>query len=298
LTFTSFSNDGIFKIKVYLILWVLLCAITFNINAEDEITITTHGPQKEDDASHDYFVSLLSLALNSADDDRYYRIKIVPHPGQGRVMRLIAKDLFYDVAWSGYSAERADNLIRVPFPLFKGGLGVRGSIVRRSDDWVNQIFDMRNIADKAVCQGIDWPDSEILKNNGLRVLEIAQFDSVLAMLELGRCDLFPLSVFEGQAELDLVQNTYPNLQFTTEFLITYYQEMNFYVTENNALLADRIFNGLSMLKSTGELNTFMQNHPLTKNAFPFSQFKHSVKIKLDSTLEPSALSSFYLAITN
>lgn len=61
------------------------------------------------------------------------------------------------------------------------------------------------------------------------MLEITQFDSMLKVVELGRCDLLPLSIFEGQSELGLVQDDYPSLKISTEFLITYYQEINFYL---------------------------------------------------------------------
>lgn len=298
MTILPFSNNANFYIKVVLMFGFIFNFITHKVNAENLMTINIPGPQKEEDASHDYFLQLLSLALNAVDDESHFKIKIIPHPGQGRVMRLLAKDQFYDVAWTGFSLDRSNNLIRVPFPLFKGGLGVRGSIVRKRDEWINGVFDLQSIADKAICQGIDWPDSTILKKQGLKVLEIAQFDSVLKMLELGRCDLFPLSVFEGQAELDLVQNSHPKLKFTTEFLITYYQEMNFYLNKSKVHLANRILNGLNILKSTGALNTFMQNHTLTKNAFPSSQFNRSVKIKIDSAIQPSSHSSFYLDLTN
>lgn len=129
------------------------------------------------------------------------------------------------------------------------------------------------------------------------MLEITQFDSMLKVVELGRCDLLPLSIFEGQSELGLVQDDYPSLKISTEFLITYYQEINFYLKKTNRQLADRLLKGLASLKSTGKLNAYMTNHSLTKNAFPLFQFDQSVKIKVDSGLEPNPNSSFYFDIT-
>ncbi len=63
---------------------------------------------------------------------------------------------------------------------------------------------------------------------------------MLQMVELQRCDYMPLSIFEGQAELDLVKNNFPNLIFYQGLILQYHLTMNFYVNSNNSKLADRV----------------------------------------------------------
>ncbi|MGJ8692823.1 MAG: substrate-binding periplasmic protein [Thalassotalea sp.] len=260
----------------------IFTAVILPASADEVITIHTTGPQKQNDASHDYFISLLSLALNSNNPAQQYQIKNVPHAGQARVLKLMEQGRYYDVIWSGYSAKRTQKLIHIPFPLFKGGLGIRGAIIRKDDTSLSQIQGLDDLRNKVICQGLNWPDAVILKNAKLNVVEVNHFDAMLKMVALKRCDLLPLSIFEGQSELNAVQELFPNLIFSTNFLITYYLEMNFYVNKSNQALADKITAGLEKLAVSGKFNAFMAQHSLTKNAFPLSRYVKANQVKLNA----------------
>ncbi|TPH12912.1 substrate-binding periplasmic protein [Litorilituus lipolyticus] len=248
-------------------------------------TIMTTGKQKPDDASHDYFIGLLKLALMETSNEYGNAvIQTVPHPGQERVIKLLAMGEFYDVAWTGTSNARDIKLHKVPFPLFKGGLGWRGMIIRRDtqDEYasVKSIDDLKNYV---ICQGSHWPDADILEHNDLTVYRAGHFDAMLQMVVLKRCDLLPLSIFEGQAELALVQNSFPELMFYQELIIRYPLTMHFFVNLKKKKLAQRINLGLEKLENSGQLERYMQRHSLTKNAFPLSKFKKAQVIELQST---------------
>jgi hypothetical protein len=62
------------------------------------------GPQRAFDASHDYFVSLLKMAFEKSNNTS--TITIIPHSGQGRVLKMLAVSDLYDVVWTGASKER------------------------------------------------------------------------------------------------------------------------------------------------------------------------------------------------
>ena len=50
----------------------------------------------------------------------------VPFPGQERTLKFLALGAFYDVIWTANSDVRDTRLLKIPFPLFRGGLGWRG----------------------------------------------------------------------------------------------------------------------------------------------------------------------------
>lgn len=276
----------------------IFAAATLPTSANEVITITTIGPQKQNDASHDYFVSLLSLALNENGDNKSYQIKTLPHAGQARVVKLIEQGLYYDVIWSGYSAERSKNLVRVAFPLFLGGLGIRGAIIRKSDTTFASLNTIEKLREKIICQGLNWPDAKILQLAKLNVVEVSHFDAMLEMVSLERCDLLPLSIFEGQSELNAVQALYPKLTFSSDVLLSYYLEMNFYLNKNNQALADKINAGLEKIAQNGELLSFMKNHSLTQNAFPLSKYINSTIINIESDVMPNSHAIFYKRLLN
>lgn len=263
---------------------IILLILLFSFKCFAVITVTTTGKQKPDDASHDYFIGLLRLALiETSQEYENAIIQTVPHPGQERVIKLLAMGAFYDVAWTGTSNARDEKLHKVPFPLFKGGLGWRGLIIRRdTQERFSGVKSVAELKDTILCQGSHWPDADILEHNGLTVYRAGHFDAMLQMVVLKRCDALPLSVFEGQAELKLVQKSFPELMFYQGLIIRYPLTMHFFVNLAKDELAERLNTGLERLQSSGQFDQYMQQHRLTKNAFPLSQFIDAQVINLNN----------------
>jgi len=263
--------------KSMIILLLLISVHCFAVT-----TITTIGKQKPDDASHDYFMGILRLALIKTTDEYGYSVlHTVPYPGQERTLKFLALGAFYDVIWTANSDVRDTELLKIPFPLFRGGLGWRGMVIKTKD--TNKFSSIRSVNDLTgliACQGLHWPDADVLENAGLSVARVGFFDAMLQMVELARCDYLPLSIFEGQAELSLVKKSFPNLIFYQDLIIQYPLTMHFFVKSNNAKLATRLKLGLQRLYDSGEYDQYMKNHPLTKGAFPLTKFKESRVIKL------------------
>lgn len=276
---------------------LLLLYLCISLNSFAVTTITTVGKQKPDDASHDYFIGLLRLALiETSSEYGSAIIETVPHPGQERLIKLLAAGNFYDIAWSGSSKSRETQLLKIPFPLFKGGLGWRGIIVRRED--VKKFSTFKKVDDLSeviACQGAHWPDADILEQAGLTIYRVGHFDAMLQMVELQRCDYLPLSIFEGQAELDLVKKSFPNLVFYQGIIIQYPLTMNYFVNSQNTPLAERLEIGLRRLHQNGTFDNYMKNHNLTHGAFPLKKFKNANIIKLhNSNNAGNALAEFGL----
>ena len=271
--------------KAAIILLLLISVHCFAVT-----TVTTTGKQKPDDASHDYFVGLLrSVLIETVDQYGYAVIQTVPYPGQERMLKLLALGAFYDVVWAGNSYARELDLHKISFPLFLGGLGWRGMIIRNQDvtkfSSFNSVEDLTNLI---ACQGLHWPDADVLEHSGLPVARVSHFDAMLQMVALQRCDYLPLSIFEGQAELDIVKKSFPNLIFYQKLIIRYPLTMHFFVRSENKGLAQRISLGLQKMFDSGAFYKYMKTHPLTKNAFPLTQFKDARTIKLKNPNSPSS----------
>ena len=264
-------------------------------------TVTTTGKQKPDDASHDYFIGLLRLALIETTDEYDYAVlQTVPYPGPERMLKLLVLGEFYDVVWAGNLHVRDAGFHKVPFPLFRGGLGWRGMIIRQQDKSnFSSVKTTKDLTNLTACQGLHWPDADILEHAGLSVTRVSYFDAMLQMVEMKACDYLPLSIFEGQAELDIIKDSFPNLTFYQDLIIQYPLTMHFFVNRNNSKLAERLTLGLQRMYKSGAYDNYMKKHALTQHAFPLTQFKNSRIIKLVNPFnKQAALEQFGLAWPN
>ena len=68
----------------------------------------------------------------------------------------------------------------------------------------DQTSTLAELKKLSACQGMHWPDSDILEQAGFKVMRAVKFESMYEMLLAGRCDYFPRSVAEGYAEVESI----------------------------------------------------------------------------------------------
>ena len=250
-------------------LLILLLVVTGSCLAKD-VRVRTLGPQKPVDISHDFFKTVLSNSLARAYPGQNIVLEATTHPGQGRAIKLMQEEDYYDVLWTANTQERNRFMTPVPFPLLQGGLGLRGFVILRSRSAEFEKFaSLDDLKPLIFCQGRGWPDAVILEAAELNVYQVSHFDAMLSMVELGRCDALPLSIYEGYSELAAVAENYPKLTFFTDIVIQYDLVMNFYVKKDNIELRNSLLNALSSLHEEGLYSGFMDSHELTKQTTKF-----------------------------
>lgn len=150
-----------------------------------------------------YILDLLRLALGQAP--RPYEV----HAGgtamtQGRGLRELAFGRGeLNLLWSMTSRERENSLPAVRIPLDRGILGWRLLLVRAQD--LERFAGVRSLEPLRKLQAgqmHDWPDTEILRHNGLGVGTASMYAKLFQMLARGRIDYFPRSVMEVEQELE------------------------------------------------------------------------------------------------
>ena len=228
-------------------------------------TVKTVGPQKPVDVSHDFFINVLYQSLALADPNQALKIEAITHPGQARVFKLMETGDYYDIVWSANTDERNGSLLPVEFPLLGGGLGLRGFVIQASKTAeFESISSLQELESKVLCQGLNWPDALILRDAGLTVYEVPHFDAILSMVEMGRCDAMPLSVYEGYSELKAVSKDFPTLTFFTDVVLQYDLVMNFYVHPDQAELRDALLPMLIKMHDAGTYDHLLETHELTR----------------------------------
>lgn len=284
--------------------FLLILLTLFSYQVSGQTTVTVIKPQSVEDASHHYFVELLTLALkNGTHEGTTPRVEMKDFGGAGHESLYRLMDLGeVDVSWKGSNKARDLRFLPIRIPLMRGLLGYRVSIIHKNslDSFKsNARFAMHN---GIACQGKYWPDSDILEHNGFSVTRVTSFQTNFKLVNAGRCDYFPRAIFEGPAELSSVREQYPDLRVFDDTLIYYPFPFFYYTTKDKQDLADVIERGLVTMLENGEFDKFMMEHPITRHLFPLSKWQaHPFVTLKNPSLSPSsvfALSKYGLKLAD
>lgn len=230
--------------------------------------IVYQGPLSGTDTrDQDYYFELLQLALEKTRRSHgEYVLEPAPFTMlQGRAIRSLEQQQYLDVLWTMTTPERERKLLPVRIPLARGLLGYRALIIRKQD--VTRFAALRQLDDLAglrAVQGHDWPDTIILRANGLQVTTGSSDTAMFDMLRLGRVDYFPLGVNEAWTELTQLHDA--NLIVSDNILLHYTAPIYFFVNRHNTALAERIETGLRRALADGSYLALFRRHPTTREA--------------------------------
>lgn len=194
------------------------------------------------DAQVGYIQRLMFAAL--ARSERRYK----PQPSsllmvQSRsLIELGRPNPVIDVFWTMTNTERERSLLPVRFPIDRGLLGWRIALVRRADieRW-KHVRTLGELAAYTAVQMHDWPDTEILRANGLPVQTATHFPGLFTMLARGRVDYFPRSLLEIGPERDQFQHL--ELEIEPYLLLHYPAALYFIVAPSRPRLAADLSRG-------------------------------------------------------
>jgi len=256
----------------------LLILITLPLHAD---TVVRHlRGEVPDDTRNAYFLAVLKLALEKTADQGGFQLK----PATDALQRLSDGEGI-DVVWSMTSIEREKQNRPIRIPLLKGLMGYRLLIIRAEDQsWFRRVQTIDQLRELRAGQGHDWPDTEILRANGLAVEATVDYDSLFRMLQLGRFDYLPRAINEPWEELGVREGRGLAVE---EGLMLYYPTAEyFFVRRNNNALAERIELGLHRALADGSFDKLFREHPVNANAFGKANILKRRIIRLDNPLLP------------
>lgn len=234
-----------------------------------------------------YHLALLRLALDkTVDEYGEYELAFYPTPTeQARDLRMIEERAGIDLTWTMTSTERERHLLPIRIPLQKGLLGYRIFIIRPNRaDTLARVTSLSELSGLTAVQGHDWPDTSILRHNGLRVSTCSHYPQCFDMLAAGRVDYFPRGVIEPWAEI----KERPELDLTVEqtIVLRYPAPIYFFVERNNRTLARRIETGLRAALADGSFDRVFYTHPHTRQALDKARLGRRTVFDLDNPLLP------------
>lgn len=200
-----------------------------------------------------YPLQLLRLAFTRSETLSQY--DLLPSELQmprGRSLKLVEKGLGIDVFWGISTTERKKNLYEVSFDIYKGLFGYRLLFIRKTDLTKYEPLDRGILRRYIAGLSPDWPDYDILKSNGFSVQGTSSYAGLFKLLELGRVDYLPRSVFEAWSELNHFQEK--GMILLPSAAIYYPTSFNYYFGKNNEFLAVELEKALIEMKSDGSFD--------------------------------------------
>lgn len=261
--------------------WLLLLGL-WSGAALAALQVTHLTPQNDQDKRDDYPLAVLQLAL--AESGVEHQLNPVSYLNQGRALKLLEQRQGVDVVWSMTSREREAKLRPIRFPIDKGLIGWRVLLVREAQLPLFHNMGLDLLRQLIAGQGHDWPDLQILKGNGFKVMPSSDYEALFALLAKDRIQFFPRSVNEVMDEW----RAHPGMQLAIEpsLLLHYPAAIYFFVHPDNDALAQALELGLERAIANGKFDAlFNQMHGPLLAALKIPQRR---VIELHNPLLPAA----------
>jgi len=206
--------------------------------------------------------ALVKLALQKTPEYGEFAIHRSQELTQGRALRELAtnsRSIPLDIANVATTVERETALNTVPVPVDGGLLGFRVCLtlpenVHRFSE-INNLRDLQE-SDIRIGQGAHWPDSSILKANGIPVVTHTRYEILFRMLRNDRFDCFARGVSEVLYD-QRVQKA-EDLVIEPHLLLAYPMPSYLFTAPDDRATAQRLQLGLERAIEDGSFSKYLQ----------------------------------------
>ena len=206
-------------------------------------------------------IALVRLALDETPEYGPYTISRSVVMGQGRAVRELSESHrdFVTIANVATSLDRERDLMAIPIPIDGGLLGFRVCVIKKANQakfrGIQSLDDLTRRGIR-IGQGRHWPDTSILRANGVEVIANTRFETLFRMLENDRFDCFARGVNEVLFDLDDIKDS--NLMIEPNLLIAYPMPSYFFVAPDDQETAMRIQLGMERAIRDGRFARYLK----------------------------------------
>jgi len=237
----------------------------FQLQAQTKTTVYYMPPTEEIELIKNYNLALLRLGLEKTVET-HGEFEIVVENNSGYAQRDALrfqkekKELYAVPTMTDDIRERI--FIPVRIPLYKGLFGIRMMIANKSAmQEINLIENEDQLKSEILTQGSEWPDTQILKANGFKILEYVQKEDMINAIVNKKAVGYPRSIAEIFEEIELNRDK-PLSVFSSMYL--YYPTAIYFFVQRTPAgknLSERLETGLNKAIEDGSFdivfNTYM-----------------------------------------
>ena len=215
----------------------------------------------------EYHIDLLRLAARLSGRDITITPVCMDYPTEERRISMLLTASQINTVFFGTSSNREEKLLPAYVPIYLGTTGLRLFMARPETlpalREVETIDDLRTFS---MGQGLGWPDSAILIENGFTVTD-GRYKTLHRMLGANRFDLYPRAFWQIIGEWTWMQSQAPNIAVSRDIALYYPQPIYFFFSPTTPALRDAIQTGLERAYSNGMLLELLKSHPETAPSF-------------------------------
>lgn len=245
-------------------LLMLLCywagAVWPNTLTTDNVVIRQSN--KSDINNEDYyFYRLLALVLQKTEKQwGTAHIKELPYRLEDKRLRSGLMHGKVDVLWSPTSEVFEAQMLPVRVSLLKDLNNYRLLLIRKGEQHIfSAVHSLDDLSKLKGGMSSQWTDARIMEYNRLPLAQSVGYGTLFKMLAAKRFDYFSRGLYQIQSEV----NFYPELelQIEQELMLSYSNEVYFFVNKNNSDLAKRLETGLKIALQDGSFDQLFSSIP-------------------------------------
>ncbi|WP_137936445.1 transporter substrate-binding domain-containing protein [Chitinivorax sp. B] len=243
------------------VVWLALCLL-FPVQSIAMLTVIYPQSESTSDPRFEDVQTLLRTALNATTPE-FGPYELLPSNqpmNEARYLRELKIGKTVNVVWSSTSVQKERDFLPIRIPLRKSLMGYRIALINQDkQDDLNRIQTVEDLASLTIGQGMGWGDVDLYNANGLKVLT-TRYDSLFAMVNIGRVDIFPRGINEIFKEQETFGPQFSKLAIEKHLVIYYPWPYYFFVNRNNPELAKRLETGLRQMILDGTFEQIFQRY--------------------------------------
>ncbi|MBX9753280.1 MAG: transporter substrate-binding domain-containing protein [Pseudomonadaceae bacterium] len=226
--------------------------------ADEQLTYPLHSRGSEPEI---YVIKLLQLALDHSPI-RYHLQPTEEPMNQSRAqLSLEHNQPELQVMWAMTTREREERLQPIRIPIYKGLIGWRVNLLRQTDSQLlSHVRTLDDLKALRFGQRHDWPDTPLLRANGLQVVTSPSYPGLFGMLAAGRFDAFPREVVTAWQEQAMAAQNGQALVVDEHVVLHYPSAFYFFTSRQRPELAEQIRLGLEAAIADGSFKALFQQH--------------------------------------
>ncbi|MES2149856.1 MAG: hypothetical protein V4508_08675 [Pseudomonadota bacterium] len=241
---------------------LLLLGAACNVLAAAPLRIVLPAVHPSSQEHAAYFPRLLRLALDhTAATDGPFEIVHYDQPLTSPRQAIELKNNgIINVMWDGSNQQREAELLPIRISLLRQLNDYRVFLIRAEDaPKFGAITTLGQLRALGAGSGVNWPSTEVLRANGLKVVTSIAYEYLFPMLAAKRFDYMPRGVYEAWYE----QRAHADQQLVIEQTIFLHYPVPFYffVSRSNPKLAARIERGLQLSQRDGSFDKLFNSFP-------------------------------------
>lgn len=259
---------------------MMLTGICFSVSLSAQTSIHVVS---RDDANARYALAMVELAMQKAGEP--YELRVTSGELTAARLQQDTAEGRIDLIWAATTEEVEAMLLPVRIPLYKGLLGYRVFIVHQDNrDVFSRVQSFADLKQFVFGQGRGWPDTDILRHNGLKV-ETGTYQGLFLMADGQRFHAFPRGINEPWNEID----ARPDLELTVDphLMLLYHMPFYLLVTPTRPDLAETIERGLTIAINDGSFDELFLNDPMVKMVIEQGNIAHRRAFELENPALPA-----------